>query len=163
MKTDKLMINNTNSMRLSKRERIVYYTVFLILFLSGVIWLVLHYLCNSVGEFGIMSHPLESKMLCIHGFAAFGFAFIFGNIWAMHVKFGIQKKYKKNFKSGIINAFLVIILMITGLLLYYTGSDMLRPTASTLHWICGILLFIVIVLHILMGKYRNAKCNNAGY
>jgi hypothetical protein len=91
MKTDKLMINNTKSMRLSKRARIV----FLILFLSGFIWLVLHYLCNSVGEFGIMSHLLESKMLWIHGFAAFGFAFIFGNIWAMHVKFGIQKNIRK--------------------------------------------------------------------
>ena len=157
MKIDKPIVRNTNSMRLSKTERIIYYTVFLILFLSGIIWLVLHYLCNSVGEFGIMSHPLENKVLCIHGFAAFGFAFIFGNIWAMHVKFGIQKKYKKNFKSGVINALLITILIITGLLLYYTGNDMVRLTASMTHWICGIVLFIVIVLHILLGKYFKNK------
>ena len=157
MKTERLMVNTTNSMSFSKKERIIYYTVFLVLFLSGVVWLVLHYLCSSVGEFGLMSNPLESKILCIHGVAAFGFAFVFGNIWAIHVKSGIQKKYKKNFKSGIINALLVTILIVTGLLLYYAGNDMVRITASMMHWICGILLFIVIIFHIFMGKYRKRK------
>jgi len=157
MKTGKLMANNMNSMSFSIKERIVYYAVFLVLFLSGVVWLVLHYFCGAVGEFGVMSNPLESKVLCIHGVAAFGFAFIFGNIWAIHVKFGIQKKYKKNFKSGVMNALLVTILIMTGLLLYYAGNDMVRITASVMHWVCGILLFVVIVLHVLMGKYRKRK------
>lgn len=134
-------------MRFSTKDFIIYSMIFFILFISGIVWLLLHYFYNINGEFGLESHPFESKVLCIHGFAAFAFMFIFGNIWAIHAKHGIQKKIKRNFRSGIANVIIFSLLSITGVILYYTGSDMIRYIVSLVHWVSGIAVFIVVILH----------------
>lgn len=130
----------------SKKELWIYGITFLILFTSGVIWLTLHYFCKSYGEFGMQTHPLESKVLAVHGICGIAFMFIFGAIWEKHAKVRIKNKRK----SGKINAILLTAISITVPILYYIGNDYIRNIASILHWVCGVVLLLTLLYHVVI-------------
>ena len=144
-------------MHFSNKERITYLIVFLLLFFSGIIWLFLHYFCNYYGEFGLETHPMESKVLALHGIVAIFSTFLFGYIWGTHARQRLKMKSKKNKKSGIAISVTLTILCITAGILYYIGNDKIRQITSIAHWVMGIALFFIIILHIFTKISKKKK------
>ena len=47
------------------------YAVFVLLWLSGALWLAFHYFLRVAAEFGATAHPLEIWWLRLHGMMGF--------------------------------------------------------------------------------------------
>lgn len=118
------------------------------LWATGAAWLLFHYFGRSEGEFGIVTHPLESVMLQLHGFVLIPALMSLGGIVFGHVEKGWN--YRKNKKSGITMLAAFALLIGTGYILYYTGSDALRAASSLAHWITGLVAPAVLVKHALI-------------
>ena len=123
----------------ARLNRSLYYTLIgasAAMWFSGVAWLVLHYFARAEGEFGIVLHPLEPVMLQVHGFVLIPALLSLGGILFGHI--GSGWNYKKNKISGLLMLALFAILIGTGYILYYTGSDLIRQASSLAHWITGL-------------------------
>lgn len=131
-------------MRLSKNHRRWIYAVCGTLVASGVGWLIAHYLPAEPGPFGEVEHPSEPWWLRLHGAAMMGFLVVLGTILPGHVRqaWSLRKvngaAVKRNVTTGILMLSLVGGLGVTGYLLYYSGSEELRPYLSTVHWVTGL-------------------------
>lgn len=126
----------------------LYYTLIsssATMWVSGVAWLFLHYFARTEGEFGIVLHPLEPVMLQIHGFVLIPALLSLGGILFGHI--GSGWNYKKNKISGLLMLALFAILIGTGYILYYTGSDLIRQTSSFAHWITGLVIPALFFQH----------------
>lgn len=139
-----------------KFSSVYKYLVFLLFFmvgLSGVLWLMFDNFVTSVTQFGVAKHPMQSKILAIHGVCALCFLFVFGQIWERHIKkaFDIAKK---NRKSGIFLCGILIVLSVTGMMLYYASNEVFRLVLSYVHWVVGVVCCFVFVWHVLNIKYR---------
>lgn len=83
-------------------------------------------------------------VLTLHGATASLAIMALGATLPFHIKAGL--KAKKNVISGISQIILLVILIITGLLLYY-GPEETRNTSVLTHWIVGILFLALFVCH----------------
>ena len=75
-------------------------------------------------------------MLQVHGFVLIPALLSLGGILFGHI--GSGWNYKKNKISGLLMLALFAILIGTGYILYYTGSDLIRQASSLAHWITGL-------------------------
>lgn len=131
--------------RLPRRRRYMIYIVGLGISLSGLLWLMFHYLLVRDGEFGPQTHPLEPWSLALHG--AFGFAaiWVFGMLWSAHIA-KAWPLVRRRWSGGILTG-IVAWLMVSGYLLYYTGNETLRAGLSITHWAIGIACPFLFLLH----------------
>jgi len=137
--------------RLSPFRRIAVYTVGIGVWLSGVLWLLFHYLVVDRGPLGPTASPLEPWSLTLHG--AFGFAaiWVFGLLWGAHVPAGWSGKRRR--LSGGLLVGLLGWLIISGYLLYYVGDEQVRAVASITHWAIGLIVPIGFFAH----RYRRSR------
>jgi hypothetical protein len=89
-----------------------------------------------------------SQLLMIHGICGLILIFIFGIIWAEHAKYKLKIKQKKNRKTGLQLLFLLGVICISSAGLYYIGNESLRNFVSILHWVLGIILPVIIIIHV---------------
>jgi len=129
-------------MRLTSIQRFFSYLTIIILFVSGVIWLIF----NVFTSYNPDLRFLSIWSLRFHGAAAYGFLIVFGMIASTHISFNWQVK-KNRRKSGIILTIFLALIIITGNLLYYLGSETVRGYTSYTHWILGIMAVISILFH----------------
>ena len=125
------------------------------MWISGVIWLVLHNFARTEGKFGIVSHPLEPVMLQVHGFILIPALLSLGGIVFGHI--GSGWRYKKNKISGLLMLSSFAILIGTGYVLYYTGSDLIRQASSLAHWIIGLAAPALFVKHAVIRAKLNSS------
>ncbi len=120
------------------------------LFISGIAWIVTNSFFYSESDYGITPSTLEPIFLSVHGIIAPIFLIAFGALFPTH----ISKAYKAkaNLKNGLSLLAIIFILIITGYLLYYTGSDGIRRYSSLIHSVLGALLVPAIYLHIVTGR-----------
>jgi hypothetical protein len=121
------------------------YSISLGLWISGTIWLLLHYFFVQDDLFGPNPHPLEFWAIAAHG--AFGFAslWLLGLLWSVHIPAGwrsLRRRWSGSIMFGV-SAFLIL----SGYLLYYFGNADLRPTLSVIHWAVGLGCPVVFLLH----------------
>ena len=147
------MSRRYKSLRLTPNLRYLFYGSAIALFVSGVVWLLLHYIFINQGEFGPQTNPFEPWVLRLHGAASMVFLVVFGYILSFHA----LKAWKAdtNRQTGAWLIGLIIFLIVTGYLLYYTGNETLRNAASWLHIGSGLAWPIIILWHIKTGKTRN--------
>lgn len=147
------MSRRYKSLQLTRNLRRVFYGSAIALFISGVVWLLLHYIFISQGEFGPQTNPFEAWSLRIHGAASMLFLVVFGYILSFHA----VKAWKAdtNRQTGLWLISFIIFLILTGYLLYYTGNETLRNMASWFHIGCGLAWPIIILWHIKIGKTLN--------
>lgn len=136
--------------RLGPQHRRWLAITFLILFLSGVLWLIFHYFFAVKTEFGEGPHPLQQWWLKLHGLAAMAALIIFGSLLSGHIRRAWQ--HHQNRISGGSMVALMVCLTLTGYALYYFGGEATRPIISAAHWIIGIAALPLLVLHILSGR-----------
>lgn len=136
---------NTRSARLASWQVWLLTVSGAALWLSGAAWLLLHYYGQVEGEFGSETNPLEPWMLRLHGLALIPALLGFGGLFVVHVPKGWKDRRQRNIGLGL--TALVGLLIVTGYLLYYLGSDGLREWASLIHWCIGLAVPIIFIWH----------------
>ena len=137
-------------MKLDLEHLTWFYSIFSILFLSGLIWIGRHYLRPCNPEVEICSSSVEPALLKIHGAAAMAYLILFGSLIPIHIRRGWSAKINRG--NG---AFLIVInltLIVSGYGLYYGGSEGLRFLSHWVHVIIGVLLPVFLVWHIKVGR-----------
>ena len=155
----KNMIANNNTTRRPETIRLGFWhqtTVYgatALLVVSGAVWLVLHFFMAVQGEFGETHHPLETWMLKLHGAAAMAGLIIYGSLLPIHIRRAWA--IRRNIFLGIGLVVFMLLLTITGYLLYYAGGEETRPIISAIHWILGVIVPALLTWHVISGKRRS--------
>ena len=106
--------------------------------LSGSAYLIGH-------EFNVLVQQLGNhSILVVHGASAALVIFILGAVATVHIKAGLVAR--KSLISGFAQLFAIVLLVNTGLLLYY-GSEEIRDLTILSHWIFGLIFTPIFVFH----------------
>lgn len=143
--------------RINRRYRALLSFVGLGTWVTGGLWLCFHYFFVQKGEFGPTPHPMEAWWLKLHGAFAFAIVWMFGLVWGIHVSKALPHRRRK--PSGLTLISVLVALTVTGYLLYYAGSETLRPVISVAHWAIGLASPIAFLLH--RGRRRKRKAAGA--
>jgi hypothetical protein len=119
--------------------------VLLLLSLSGVVWMVLHYFFAQPNEFGTARNPSESTWLRIHGIVAVVAVFLLGGVAMTHIAAGW--KQLRNRPSGLTLAASGAFLILSGYALYYITADSARSVTSIAHEATGVLAICTALIH----------------
>ncbi|SDY21603.1 hypothetical protein SAMN04515617_111101 [Collimonas sp. OK242] len=136
--------------RLERWHRISLYGISGLLTASGILWLIVHYFLRVAGEFGETVNPVEPWSMKLHGAAAMAMLFFVGSLLLSHIRRAHHAR--RNRYSGWSMAALLAWLTISGYALYYIASEASRPLWSAGHWMPGLLLPLLLVLHIFLGR-----------
>ncbi len=128
----------------------------LVLWGSGVAWLGLHYFAVRQGEFGPEQSPYEPWTLKIHGAVAFAALWLGGVLWGVHIVNGWGQNRRRVSGGVLLGGFLLLI--VSGYLLYYGGEES-RPLISLSHWILGLGLPLLYLLHRLLERGRRRQAD----
>jgi len=123
----------------------------LVLVLTGLAWLAVHYQGRPRGDFGDAPHPAEPWLLRLHGIAAYFFLLVLGSMGTVHVM--LAWRMRRNRFSGIALLAIAAVLMLTALGLYY-GPEAAHAAASIAHWLCGLVLLPLLWLHVELARRR---------
>lgn len=138
------------NLRLERWHRRCIYASGAALLLSGLAWLLAHYLLRTPGEFGETVHPLEPWAMKLHGASAMVALFFLGSLMNGHVRRAL--KAGRNLASGWSMMITLLLLSASGYGLYYIAGESDRPLWSLLHWLAGIGLGLLSVLHVVLGR-----------
>ena len=142
----KRQLNN----RLGNTHRRALYAMFVLLLVSGLLWLGFHYFVSLKTDFGDTHHPLEAWWLKLHGLAAMLALIGFGSLMPGHIRNAWQ--HRKNRGSGGSMVAVMAVLAFTGYFLYYAGGEEMRQFTSVAHWVIGLVLMPLLILHIVLGR-----------
>lgn len=124
------------------------------LWVSGVGWLVSHYLTGTRDSFGYISHPYDEWWLRAHGAALIAFLIALGALIPAHMVPWWRRR--RNRVSAGLMLLVVGLLILTGYGLYYSADETLKPWISTVHWIVGLGAAAALIGHRAFGKLRKA-------
>lgn len=139
--------------RFAKSHKHLLYVVFIVLWLSGALWLGFHYFLRVPGEFGEIAHPLEIWWLRLHGLMGFAVLVATGSVLTIHTRRAWH--LRKNRSTGFLMQTALLWLALTGYALYYFASDANAIWLPLLHWVVGLMLPLMLVLHIQRGRARS--------
>jgi heme A synthase len=122
------------------------------LWLTGMLWLALHYFAARVDEFGVTHHPLESPVLLVHGIAALATLFVLGWFAARHA--GAMSGRRHSRTSGWLLSGYLLLLAGAGCAQFFLVNETWQAAASLVHEISGAALLLPVLLHLL--RFRNA-------
>jgi hypothetical protein len=144
-----------NGIKLSRLHQAVLYGAFLVLWVSGVSWYVLHDGLTWLGELPEdLSSPLPPVLLQIHGGAAMAALLVLGSLTPQHIKWAWTGKMNRG--TGLLMLATQALLVVTGYALYYAGDEAMRNFASGLHLAIGAGFPLLLLWHILEGRRRAA-------
>jgi hypothetical protein len=138
--------------RLSARHRGWLYCLGLLLWLSGVGWLIVHY--GPVDTIA-GAHPAEPGWLRLHGAAVIGFLVVFGALLPGHVRRGWRQGQNRG--SGLAVISVTAVLTVSGYGLYYLVNDTWRAWTSVIHWAVGVPGGILLAVHVWLGRRLVAR------
>lgn len=138
------------NVRLERWHRHCIYGIAAWLTATGLLWLLAHYLLRAAGEFGESVHPLEPWSMKLHGAGAMVALFFLGSLMNSHMRRAL--KAGRNPASGWSMVALLSALILSGYALYYIASEQSRPIWSAAHWIVGLALPLLFILHIALGR-----------
>jgi hypothetical protein len=119
---------------MSAALRRVIYSTCTLLWVSGCLWLVIHFGFPSRTDFGPGPNPWEPAILRVHGWVAVASVFLLGLITAEHIS--DRWRRARNRVSGLSLASLAAVLVVSGYALYYT-TDRLHDVAAVAHEVFG--------------------------
>lgn len=110
-------------------------TLLISLWLSGVLWIVLHYAFPQASAFGPGPNPWEAPTIRLHGLVAVASVFLLGWITARHVVDAWSAN--RRFASGLSLFIACAILVVSGYALYYVSTESIRISIALLHEVLG--------------------------
>jgi hypothetical protein len=125
--------------------RVAVKTVASLMWISGCVWLVLHYFFAEQTEFGVGPNRWEATTIRVHGVVAILAVFLFGWIVSQHVVDAWRQP--RNRVRGIVFAFIVTILVMSGYALYYVTNESGRAFFAITHEAIGVLAIVAALLH----------------
>lgn len=143
---------NSVVIRLGSRHKRLAYTVFVLLWTSGALWLLFHYFFRTEGDFGSEAHPLETWWLRLHGLIAMLALVAVGSLATNHMRLAWNRR--KNLRTGLPLLALTVWLAATGYALYYFSNDANAAWLPWLHWCVGLALPAGLAIHVLAGRQR---------
>jgi|GEM_PF-1320559 len=130
---------------LSGPLRTAIYAVAALLWLSGALWLILHYAFPQANVFGALPNSWEAPLMRVHGLIAVCGVFLIGWMTAAHVT--ARWSSQRNRRSGLALGGTALLLVFSGYALYYTTGaphdasgflheaiGLLSPAAALAHW-----------------------------
>jgi hypothetical protein len=136
---------------LSAPLRLATYATGGLLWLSGVIWLVLHHAFPQPSEFGPVPNSWEAPLMRLHGLMAVGGVFLIGWMSAAHV--ATRWGSDRNRRSGLALGGTMLLLVFSGYALYYTtGSP--HNAAGFLHELIGVISPAAALAHWLRNRSK---------
>ena len=119
--------------------------VLVVLWASGVVWMVLHYFYPTHSEFGTAPNAGEPWLLRIHGVVAVAAVFLLGGVAVSHVVMGWRQS--GNRRSGLTLGIIGIALIVTGYALYYLTADSVRESVAIAHEALGVAAIASALIH----------------
>lgn len=138
--------------RFSATHRKLLHGTFALLWLSGALWLLLHYFMQRADAFGAEAHPAEIWSLRAHGLLVFAALLALGSVLPYHAKRAWE--LGKNRRSGLLIKAVFLWLAASGYALYYFASEENANWLPLLHWAVGLLLPLLLLVHIRHGRKR---------
>ena len=129
-------------------RRAIYF-VCTLLWVSGCVWLVVHFAFPTATDFGPAPNPWEPVILRIHGWSAVVGVFLLGWVTAGHIS--DRWRRSRNRVSGFSLAGFAVLLVLSGYALYYT-TDRFHDGAAILHEVLGVVAIAFALTH----WWRNA-------
>ena len=115
-----------------------------LLWLSGVLWLVLHYAFEQRTQFGLLPNSAEPFVMRVHGVLAVCGVFLLGWIGAAHA---IERFASARGRlSGLVLSAAAAVLVVSGYALYYTVGTA-HDGAAVVHEILGAVSLLVALAH----------------
>ena len=149
------MATSTGSIILHGWHRVAVYSTLILLFGSGLAWVLLHYFGIQQGLLGPVSSPFEYVSLQAHGVLAYAVVFFVGSLLQSHMS--RAWRLRRNRASGLVFACLMLCLTMSGLALYYFVNEDTREWVSLLHWLIGLLLPALLAIHIVLGRRQRRR------
>ncbi len=138
---------------LTRQQKTIIYGVFALLWISGAVWLLVHYFLPLHGPFGDVPNPAERWLIAAHGAGAFAGLWLGGWLWRAHVT--PWRRAGTHRHSGNTLLWIGGVLIVSGYLLYYASGDSTRDWISLTHWIAGLTLPLCLLTHALRSqRYR---------
>jgi hypothetical protein len=134
---------------LGDRQKRILYGAFSLQWLTGALYLGDKYLR---GWSLPTASSTQSLLMKVHGAAAMVVAMVFGSLWLDHVPAGWAQNTKR--PSGVILIGVIGFLMLTGWGLYYVGNEALRNWVGLLHWVVGLSIPLIIILHVRAARQK---------
>jgi|JI10StandDraft_1071094.scaffolds.fasta_scaffold15431_7 hypothetical protein len=153
--TQQPRISHRFEQRLPRWHARSIYAGFAFLLASGLGWLWLHNFVSVAGPFGPTPHPAEPLTVKLHGIIAYAFLLLLGALIPVHLRLGWAGK--RSLATGLLTAGAMVLLVLTGLGLYYAGGEELRALASLSHWLIGLAAALALVSHAIRGRQRHAR------
>lgn len=126
-------------------QKYLSYPSFFVCMSSGLLYLIIQDWASEI-------HFLVNRwILMVHGVSAMLITIIFGAALPIHIRIGLH--LNKNILSGLSLTAVLIVLIVSGQLLYYGSGDS-RDWMITAHWVIGILSMVVAYCHMVLRSAR---------
>ena len=130
--------------RLSRRISAALLATLAALWLTGALWLALHYIWARPDEFGVIRHPLESPTVLVHGVLALLALFLLGWFAGRHV--GAAGSGRR-MASGWLLTLLLGVLVVAGCAQLFATNAAVQSALALLHWVLGLALLLPVLVH----------------
>lgn len=136
---------------ISRNYRRLIYAAIVLVAITGLGWIALGFVLDPED----FSDPLRlwrHRLLITHGCAAYLLLWLAGSLFPQH-QWGAWKA-RRNRGSGTVLTSILLLLAISGLMLYYPPGDDWRDAESLVHQVVGGLLVFMLPLHVVLGRRR---------
>jgi hypothetical protein len=130
--------------RLSRRISAALLATLALLWLTGALWLGLHYLWAKPDEFGVIRHPLEAPTVLVHGIIALLALFLLGWFAGRHA--GAAGSGRR-IASGWLLTLLLAALVVAGCAQLFVASAPLQSGLAVVHELLGVALLLPVLVH----------------
>jgi uncharacterized membrane protein YbjE (DUF340 family) len=143
------------AVRIDPQFRWAIYAAFALLFGTGAVWLV----ADALKESDELWQQTAANLLMVHGGAAMVALMLLGALIPLHLRRAWHAR--KNRVTGTVMATFNVVLIVTAFGLYYSGSDVVRPWISRLHYGLGLALPVLFLVHVVSGRRATAEAGPA--
>jgi hypothetical protein len=140
------------SRRMPAGERFWLNLAFVLLWSSGLAWIVLDLWFTRAGEFGVAPHPWQPPLLLIHGLVSVPVLYLVGWMSARHAT--LKWKMQLRRVSGLIFASFLLLLSVSGFALFFLTQESVQHAAAVTHEVAGGLFTVAILEHWFVGRPR---------
>ena len=141
--------------RIPPRFRNALFLVLSISWCTGLLFFTMSRWFTIEGDFGPEPHPWQQPLLKIHGAAAFFMLMAFGALLVSHLPAAWRTRRSRWLGLSLIGC--LSFMALTGWSLYYVASEVVRPWLANLHALVGSLIPVLLVAHMLRGRFSRKK------
>ena len=134
-------------------RRLLYVSV-LALIVTGVLYAIPRY-ADLYLELDLTPAVAPSLLMKVHGAFALWVTVLLGIIWQAHVRLRMRRPFNR--LAGFTLATVLVLLTVTGYLLYYVGDRDFRELTSLLHTGLGVAVLVIIVWHVKMARIIQSR------